>query len=338
MKINFFLSNNDMAPTTISGRLFADALKKSGYEVEIIQDTIRKYAILARPQCEMIVFQKTIYPAHSYNEIKHLKSQVALVHIDDDSLGLNDPNHLNTLRVSDLILVGTTTHKELLKKYVTTPTEVIVSISDFEHYPYTPCAKRKNKPLVICWQQSLADAYCDDLLMIKEPLSWLYQKYHYRLDLYGWHEGKHYGWPDNRPLIQKHLPFANLITFQPFEGYLKNLVPKIAKSDICVSPYLNIPDRYGKSGFGLKRTMMLGVPIVASDFGIHQELIIDGENGFLAATPTAWQEKLEKLILEPKLRKKFSLASRQLMENKYSYEKCINVLLDALRKHIPLFK
>lgn len=186
-------------------------------------------------------------------------------------------------------------------------------------------------------QENFADAYVEDLYMIKDVLTKLHEKYKVELHLYGWHKGEHYGLLDRSSRIRAVLPFAKFIPFQPIDIYSKEVVPKIAKSDICIVPYLNIPERYGKGIFGLKRTMMLGVPVVVSDFGLHQQLISDGFNGYLASTTDEWYQKLEKLILYPELRREFSEAGRYMMENEYSYKNCTKGLLDVLKNHIPVF-
>ncbi len=338
MKILFFLSDNELTPTTISGKLFAKALAQSDYSVEIIQDLSKKRAVLAAPNCDIIFFQKTIYPGHGYNDIKHLKGKVKLIHIDDDFLGMDEPNHINTLEISDLILVGNQHHAELMPYFTSTPAEVIYGFSDYKNFPYISFEERINNPLVICWQQNMADVYIDDLLLVKDAMTQLHQKYQIRLQLYGWHKGQHPGYPDNRPLIQNMMPFAEFIPFQPYKEYLLNLVPQIAHSDIAIAPYVDIPDRYGKGGFGIKGTMLSGVPVVASNFGIYRDMITDGISGFLAGNSREWFNKIEKLILDDALRKKFSLASRHRMETVYGYQSCIEKLLQALGKHFSEFK
>ena len=60
-------------------------------------------------------------------------------------------------------------------------------------------------------------------------------------------------------------------------------MPKISKSDIFILPYINIPDRIGKSGFSLKRIMLLGIPVVASCTDHNKSIINDGIDGFLAS-------------------------------------------------------
>ncbi len=306
--------------------------------MDIIQDLAKKKAVLTVPDCDMIFFQKTVYPGHGYNDIKHLKEKVKLVHIDDDFLGMNDLNHLNTLKISDLILVANQHHAELLKNYTATAVEAIYGFSDFENFPYTAFKERMNDPLIICWQQNLADVYIDDLLLIKDALIQLHQIYQFRLQLYGWHKGEHYGCPDNRPLVQKMIPFAELIPFQPYQEYLKNLIPQIAHSDIALAPYIDIPDRYGKGGFGLKGTMLLGVPVVASNFGIYRDMITDGMTGFLAKNVQEWFTKIEKLILKETLREQFSMAAKHRMETIYGYQACLEKFLQALGKHFAEFK
>lgn len=338
MNIKFFLSNNNLAPTTISGKLFANALIKRGYNIEIVQEFNRKREILSKISCDIIIFQKTFDKGHSYKDVQHVKGKVPLIYIDDDFLGMNDKNHINTLNVADLILVGNKQHETLMHKYTKTPVETITSIHDFENYLYTPFEKRKNYPLIISWQQSLADVYISDLLSIKYPLINLHKEYGVRLQLYGWHEGKHYGKPDNRNFVKKYFPFAEFISFMPYDNYIRHIVPKIAMSDIFIVPYLDIPDRYGKAGFGLKRIMMLGVPVIVSNIGIHKELIQDGINGYIATTRDEWYKKLKQLIIEPDIRKKFSLTGRNLIDTKYSYDNCVNIFIDAIKKYIPDFR
>ena len=70
MRIKFFVSNIEIAPTTISAKLIANALIKRGYDVEIVNDYQRKKEILLKKDAEMIIFQKKIYPGHGYNDVK----------------------------------------------------------------------------------------------------------------------------------------------------------------------------------------------------------------------------------------------------------------------------
>ena len=325
-----------MAPTTISGKLFANALKESGYSVEIIQSKDEKKRLLRTGGCDVIFFQKCFYEGHRCEDVRHLKGKVTLIYIDDDFMEMDDKSHIDTLNIADLIIVGNKAHAERLKEYTDNPCESVYTLTDYKNYSYTSFEDRNNNPLIIYWGKNLADVYIDDLLMVKEPLDMIYKEYGTEVRLYGWHQGKHYGLADKTPIIKEAFPYAKCIPFQAEKIYIKELVPKIAKSDICIAPCLDIPDRYGKSGFGIKHTMLLGVPVIASNLGIHQELIQDGETGFLASTGKEWYEKLEKLILQPALRKKFSVNARNLMETKYNHIKCVDVFINAVKKHVLL--
>lgn len=336
MKIYFFLSKNENCATTYGGRLFATALKSLGYNAEVIQDTEKKFNILKNPDCGAIFFQKTIQcPAHTSQYIKALKGKVHLIHIDNDHLDMQSIEHIETLKTSDLVLVCTAKHHEALKKIINTPVEIVSNLLDFDNYPYVPIEKKKNNPLIISWQQADADAYTKDLLTIAKPLSNLYRKYGIDLHLYGWHMGKDY--PDHSQEIRTIWPFAKFIEYRPLELYFKEIVPKIGNSDIFVMPYINHADRWGKSAFGLKRIMLLGVPIVALATEHHRTLIQNGFNGFLASTEEEWYEALEKLIVNPELRKNFSLRSRQLLESEYNNHTTMQKFMNAVNKHMPLF-
>lgn len=338
MKIKFFLLDDNMRPTTISDTLFADALIKRGYNVEKVTDYKRKREIIDKEEADIIIFQKKVFQGHTYNDISKVKGKIFLCHIDDDFEAINIERHRKTLEISDLILVGTKEHSDNLSRYISTPIEVITAISDFENYPFIDVDKKNNDPIIISWQQNLADVYIDDLKVINKPLNDIYNKYKIELRLYGWHEGKHYGVPDNRDKVREFLPFAKFISFQPIEQYLKNVVPDISRSDIGIIPYIDVIERCGKSSCSLKKMMMMGIPMVVSNIGGNKELINDGVNGFLASNEKEWYENIEKLILEKDLRRRMSVNARTMLEDKFSYDNTVDMFINAINRHYELKK
>ncbi|WP_458787220.1 glycosyltransferase, partial [Vallitalea sediminicola] len=274
-------------------------------------------------------------PAHTKKYIEHLKGKVNLIHIDNDFQDMNKNDKLETIKISDLVIVCTTQHKKALKEFTNAPIEVVSCMIDFENYNYIPISQKTNNPLIISWQQACADAYTNDLLMIADSLFRIHKNYNTELHLYGWHMGKDY--PDQRREVSKKLPFATFIEYQPLTKYFTDIVPKIALSDVFIMPYIKHKGRWGKSAFGLKRLMLLGLPIVASDTEHHRTLIKNGENGFLANTSQQWYKNLESLITSTELRETFATKSKEFIETEYSNHKLIREFINAVNKHILIF-
>jgi glycosyltransferase involved in cell wall biosynthesis len=93
---------------------------------------------------------------------------------------------------------------------------------------------------------------------------------------------------------------------------------EIASADVGISW---VPDDLwsrGKCGLKVLQYMAAGLPVVANPVGVHAELIIHGETGFLAATPTDWGEAVARLIQDPHLRRRMGLAGRARLEKHYS--------------------
>lgn len=74
----------------------------------------------------------------------------------------------------------------------------------------------------------------------------------------------------------------------------------------------------GKCGFKAIQFMACGVPVVAAAVGVNREIIDDGRNGFLAGNPAEWAEKLERLLVDADLRRRFAVAGRETIEARYS--------------------
>jgi glycosyltransferase involved in cell wall biosynthesis len=90
--------------------------------------------------------------------------------------------------------------------------------------------------------------------------------------------------------------------------------------DIGVYPLTDNEWSKGKCGFKAIEFMACGVPVVASAVGVNRDIIQDGVNGFLASTEDEWVEKLARLLSDVELRRRFALAGRRTIEERYSLD------------------
>jgi len=76
----------------------------------------------------------------------------------------------------------------------------------------------------------------------------------------------------------------------------------LAGAHIGVMPLTDDAWARGKCAFKLLQYMAAALPCVASPVGANTEAVIDGFNGFHAASVDAWEQSLDKLIRSPQLR------------------------------------
>jgi glycosyltransferase involved in cell wall biosynthesis len=97
--------------------------------------------------------------------------------------------------------------------------------------------------------------------------------------------------------------------------------------DIGIYPLFKNQLSLGRGSLKAIIYMSAKVPVVASAIGGENEnIIIDGENGFLAATNEEWFAALESLICDSKLRDKIGKEGYQNVKTRYSVESCFNQL------------
>jgi glycosyltransferase involved in cell wall biosynthesis len=93
---------------------------------------------------------------------------------------------------------------------------------------------------------------------------------------------------------------------------------EIAAADIGVSW---IPDddwSRGKCGLKVLQYMAAGLPVVANPVGVHREMIVHGETGYLAQTPEEWIAAMGRLLHDRELRRRMGRAGRRRLEAQYS--------------------
>ena len=82
------------------------------------------------------------------------------------------------------------------------------------------------------------------------------------------------------------------------------------------------PSRHEGMPNAMLEAMASGLPVIASCIAGNEELVIDGETGFLVPSEDVQvlQSALKKLLSDPALREKMGRASRQHVEANYSWE------------------
>ena len=122
------------------------------------------------------------------------------------------------------------------------------------------------------------------------------------------------------------------ISAEIIDWKLEEEISALIPFDIGIMPLPDDDYSRGKCGFKLLQYMALAIPSIASPVGVNQEIIIDGENGFLAANKQDWYERLSLLIEHPDLRYSIGLEGRKTVEEDYSLNKYFPKLLDLLNQ------
>jgi glycosyltransferase involved in cell wall biosynthesis len=109
-------------------------------------------------------------------------------------------------------------------------------------------------------------------------------------------------------------------------GYLEDIRPAVAQSWVCV-----VPLRVG-GGTRLKilEAMALGTPVVSTSKGAEGLEVTHGEDILIADDPDGFAQVVLRLLRDEDLRATLSANGRQLVEERYSWERCARQLEQLL--------
>lgn len=95
-------------------------------------------------------------------------------------------------------------------------------------------------------------------------------------------------------------------------------IQDLSSFDIGIMPLPNNEWAKGKCGLKGLQYMALGVPTIMSAVGVNNDIIQDGQNGFLAKNNEEFETKLELLINSKKLRLELGNNGKKTVQQKYS--------------------
>jgi glycosyltransferase involved in cell wall biosynthesis len=109
-------------------------------------------------------------------------------------------------------------------------------------------------------------------------------------------------------------------------------IEDLALIDIGIMPLKQNEWSEGKCAFKGLQYMSLGISTVMSPVGMNNQLINNGENGYLAESIQDWLDALTKLIENRELRRKIGLAGNQTVLKYYSVEALKNSYLEIFNQ------
>ena len=94
----------------------------------------------------------------------------------------------------------------------------------------------------------------------------------------------------------------------------------LSEIDIGIMPLPNDEWTKGKCGLKGLQYMALEIATIMSPVGVNNQIIEDGENGFLAENIEEWVEKINQLVQDPTLRNKLGKNGRKTVVDHFSVE------------------
>ena len=111
-------------------------------------------------------------------------------------------------------------------------------------------------------------------------------------------------------------PALRSLVFVPWQKATE--IDDLLAFHVGLMPLEDDPWANGKCAFKALQYMALGIPALVSPVGMNTEVVEHGRNGFVCATPAAWEAALRQLLAAPGLRQTLGQAARATVETRYS--------------------
>jgi glycosyltransferase involved in cell wall biosynthesis len=112
-------------------------------------------------------------------------------------------------------------------------------------------------------------------------------------------------------------------------GFRTPIEPWMAACDLMIAP--GVGEGLGRS---LVEAMIVGTPVVAADSGGHKEVIVPGENGFLATAddPADFAAKAVGLLSDRPLAKRIAERAQATAVRHYSIDRHVGTMTEIYRQ------
>ena len=283
-----------------AARRFLDLLSLNRYDLVMINREAFPFftpwverAVLWRQSRVVFNFDDAIYVGHKDTaDLPH-----PLLHRLKHSAGVSE-----VVRRSAHVIAGCETLAAYARQY-NTSVSVIPTVVDLDQYTYVPRRAQEAAPITIGWWGSRSTS--PYLAAVHGALRRLHAVHQGRVKFVFWGDSEY----------RTDLPSARVIPFS-----LQAEVEELGKVDIGIMPMPDTPWTRGKCAFKAIQYMARGIPTVVSPVGMSADVVQHGFNGFWAHNEEEWFLYLDELVKSEELRRRFSAAGRETVEQKYSLQ------------------
>ena len=312
-KIGWFPGGDkNIASVRVRSYYIINYLKERGFEISI-----------NNPRPDLLVFQKCLVEEKLSIALKAKSRGKILIYDISDNVRSDMEKYIHFFKIAKEFILNAekvVVNGIGLKKYFLDRFRKDAIVIEDVYPPEAPPLKKLhygNNPKLM-WH-----GYYKNMLM------YVFGKLSGDFDIKMWKESKSEKPIDFRKFPYKLITVSNLSltprilidhpTYLHPQDYPR-LVKLILRGDIGISP-LRIWDEdcFGKSANKIVSYMMLGIPTVATPVPAYQNVIDNGENGFLAEGKKEWLDAFEKLK-DPKIRQKIGEAGFKSVVKKFSIQ------------------
>ena len=211
------------------------------------------------------------------------------------------------MKMSEGVIAGNSYIENYAKNSGAKKTLILPTVIDIEHYGVEGKKLNNSKNFTIGWIGSPSTSKY--LEIIKEPLARLGKKVPITLYLVG--------------ASNFHKLNIKNIKIIYVDWSEKNEQKALKEFDVGIMPLYDQPWDKGKCAFKLIQYMASYLPVVASNVGMNNELIVEQGTGFTAQNSNEWFDSLSKIYSNQNLRKTMGLNGRKLIERDYTIQRRI---------------
>ena len=175
---------------------------------------------------------------------------------------------------------------------------IIPTVVNTESY-HNKLRDQTNGELVIGWTGTFTNLY--NLQLITKVIQKLQSKHNFKF-----------------LIIADRDPKLKDLNYTYHKWNLKTEIQDLLQMHIGIMPLINSEVEKGKCGFKAIQYMSLGIPAVVSPVGANRNVVEDGVTGYWAEKDEEWEERLERLIKDEKLRIELGKNGREKIIKAYA--------------------
>lgn len=263
---------------------------------------------------DSIVIEREVFDSENFEIEQQLAALPAKLILDlDDGVFLRYPHKFSkVIPLCDEVIVGSRILEDAVRPLAQTTT-VIPTVIDLDTHPFHPESQFPRPPRIgwigtdsnVTYLSEILDVVCELQQSRNVPLRII---------------------TGRRESIEALKPSGCHIEFCRWSP--QTATQDLSTCTIGIMPLPNDEWQQYKCGCKLLQYLAIGIPSVASQVGVNQEILEPGVNGFLCQTPADWHRHLTNLLDNEFQRHQFAAAGRRTVEAGYA----LDVHVDRFRE------